>query len=168
MNSPRSRTDVVVRQATQADAAAVLDCLAAAFEPYRTRYTHNAYLDTVLTRETLTARLNSMRVFVAVTGDGHVIGTIACALASPDVGHLRGMAVLPDWLGRGIAERLLSSAEAHLAQQGCSRITLDTTEPLLRAMRFYEKHGYHRTGRITDFFSMPLHEYVKEIAPTRK
>ncbi|HKD85224.1 MAG TPA: GNAT family N-acetyltransferase [Terriglobales bacterium] len=160
--------DVVVRQATRRDVAGILDCLAAAFEPYRTRYTHDAYLDTVLTRERLNARLNSMRVLIAITGKREVIGTIACGLASPAEGHLRGMAVLPEWLGRGIAERLLSSAEAHLRQQGCARITLDTTEPLRRAMRFYEKHGYRPSGRITDFFGMPLHEYVKAIGTVQR
>jgi hypothetical protein len=28
-------------------------------------------------------------------------------------------------------------------------------------MRFYERHGYRRSGRISDFFGMPLIEYVK-------
>jgi len=59
-------------------------------------------------------------------------------------------------------------AEAHLRQQGCARITLDTTEPLRRAMRFYEKHGYRPSGRITDFFGMPLHEYVKAIGTVQR
>ena len=44
-----------------------------------------------------------------------------------------------------------------------SRITLDTTEPLQRAVRFYEKHGYVASRRTTDFFGMALHEYVKEL-----
>ena len=38
-----------------------------------------------------------------------------------------------------------------------------TTEPLERAMRFYEKHGYRRSGRVTDFFGMTLHEWVKSL-----
>ena len=74
------------------------------------------------------------------------------------------MAVLPEWQGQGIAPRLLQAAEEELAARGCVRITLDTTEPLLRAVRFYEKHGYRRTGRTTDFFGMPLHEYAKDLS----
>ena len=73
------------------------------------------------------------------------------------------MAVLPKWHRGGIAERLLQSAEAELAAKGCARVTLDTTEPLRRAMGFYEKHGYVTSGRTTDFFGMVLHEYVKEL-----
>jgi hypothetical protein len=28
-------------------------------------------------------------------------------------------------------------------------------------MRFYEREGYRRSGTVTDFFGMPLFEYVK-------
>lgn len=157
-------SEVVICRAAVSDSRAILGCLAAAFEPYRTGYTPAAYLDTVLTEETILARLASMQIFVAAAGD-RIVGTIACSAQGANEGHLRGMAVLPEWLGRGVAEQLLRAAEAELRQQGCSQITLDTTEPLQRAMCFYEKHGYRRTGKITDFFGMPLHEYVKEIRP---
>jgi ribosomal protein S18 acetylase RimI-like enzyme len=160
---PAPEDNIVIRRATAADADGILSCLAIAFEPYRSSYTRGAYLDTVLTPETVLRRLMSMHIFVAAGAGDQVAGTIACAMASATEGHLRGMAVLPEWLGRGIAGKLLRTAEADLAQQGCSRINLDTTDPLQRAMRFYEKHGYRRSGRTTDFFGMPLHEYVKEL-----
>jgi len=35
---------------------------------------------------------------------------------------------------------------------------------LERAMRFYEKHGYRRSSKVSDFFGMPLFEYVKTLA----
>ena len=157
---PEPANTIVIRKAHVADSPAILNCLAAAFEPYRTSYTRDAYRDTVLCAETITARLGSMQILVAVSGD-QIVGTIACAMQEAHGGHLRGMAVLPEWLGCGVAEQLLRAAEAELARRGCSRITLDTTEPLQRAMRFYERHGYRRSGRITDFFGMPLHEYAK-------
>ena len=146
------------------DAFGILECLRIAFEPYRVQYTPGAFADTVLTPQTIQDRLGRMSVFVAVTADNQMVGTIACAVVNTGEGHLRGMAVLPEWHGRGIAEKLLQSAEAELAARGCSRVTLDTTGPLQRAMRFYEKHGYIATGRTTDFFGMTLHEYVKELS----
>ncbi len=149
-----------------ADARGILECLASAFEPYRSSYTPGAYLDTVLTAETIAQRLNSMQVFVAATADDQVAGTIACSLSEFGEGHLRGMAVVPEWQGRGIAGKLLEAAEAELLSRGCSRITLDTTEPLQRAMQFYGNNGYRRSGTITDFFGMPLHEYVKDLRRT--
>lgn len=145
------------------DAAAILVCLAAAFEPYRTSYTPAAFADTVLTPETVQQRLEAMSIFVGLNGLDEVIGTISCSVVSRGEGHLRGMAVLPRWQGRGIAETLLQAAEAELISRNCIRITLDTTEPLQRAMRFYERHGYRRSGKITDFFGMSLHEYVKQL-----
>jgi|SRR5579871_1460527 len=155
--------DYFIRNATAEDAPGILKCLATAFEPYRTRYTPGAWLDTVLNSETIQERLASMRLFVAVSAEG-VVGTIACATVTEDEGHLRGMAVLPAWQGRGVAEALLRTAEAELLSRRCARITLDTTDPLERAMRFYEKHGYRRSGKVTDFFAMPLHEYVKQVS----
>jgi GNAT superfamily N-acetyltransferase len=73
------------------------------------------------------------------------------------------MAVLPHWQGTGVAEELLQAAEAELSGNGCMRVTLDTTEPLTRAIRFYEMHGFAASGRVTDFFGMRLYEYSKAL-----
>src|SRR5687767_9715063 len=134
----KSRDVISVRKASAQDSDGILNCLSAAFAPYQSRYTPAAYQDTVLTLQTLQNRLNAMSVLVAESG-GTVIGTISCALDGEE-GHLRGMAVQPDWLGKSVAHRLLEAAEDLLRNQGCRRVTLDTTEPLERAMRFYEKH----------------------------
>ena len=154
---------LIVRRAITADAGEILHCLAAAFASYRTRYTPGAYQDTVLTAETLQQRLLSMQIFAALSPPSQIVGTIASAMADAEEGHLRGMAVLPEWQGLGVAEKLLCAAETDLLQRGCVRITLDTTEPLQRAMRFYERHGYRPSGKVVDFFGMPLHEYAKTL-----
>ena len=59
---------------------------------------------------------------------------------------------------------LLRKIEDWLKDKGCARVTLDTTLPLAAAIKFYEKNGYRRSGQVTDFFGMPLVEYVKELA----
>jgi len=144
------------------DAPGILDCLRTAFEPYRESYTPDAFADTVLTPETIRERLASMAVFVAESGGGQIVGTIGCAARGGE-GHIRGMAVLPSWQGRGVAEKLLEAAESDLRARGCSRVSLDTTEPLRRAIRFYGRNGYRASGKVSDFFGMPLFEYVKHI-----
>jgi len=154
-----------IRQATSADAAGILECLSSAFAAYRGRYTAAAYADTVLGTETIRERMASMSLFVAGMPGGEILGTIGCHVSSPGEGHLRGMAVLPSWQRHGIAAELLAVAEAELRRQHCARVTLDTTEPLERAMRFYEKYGYRRSGKVMDFFGMPLYQYVKTIEP---
>ena len=158
MESP---TEIEVRSADHADTVAILRCLTAAFAPYRSEYTPAALADTVLSHETLHLRLQQMHVLVA-TAAGNVVGTVA-GVCNVEEGHLRGMAVLPEWRGQGVAAKLLAAIEGLLRDDGCKRITLDTTLPLAPAMRFYEKNGYHRSGTIEDFFGMPLIEYVKQL-----
>ena len=158
------RIEFSIRRATKNDAPSILRCLATAFEEYRGSYTSAGFLDTVLTHDTIRQRLQEMVVFVATDESGQIIGTIACNLIDEDEGHIRGMAVLPAWQGLGIAARLLSSAESQLREQNCKRVSLDTTEPLQRAIHFYEKNGFRPSGRSRDFFGMPLFEYVKALA----
>jgi len=158
MDSP---AELEIRAADDGDASTILHCLASAFASYRAEYTSDAYEDTVLTPETITSRLQQMHVLVAVR-EGEVIGTVAGAKTA-EGGHLRGMAVLPEWHGRGIAAGLLKAIESWLRSCGCLRITLDTTLPLQPAMKFYEKNGYRRSGKISDFFGMPLIEYAKDL-----
>jgi len=157
MESP---AEIEIRSADHADAVAILRCLTAAFAPYRNEYTPAAFADTVLSHEALNLRLHQMHVLVATVG-GNVVGTVAGVCN--EEGHLRGMAVLPEWRGQGVAAKLLAAIEGLLRDEGCKRITLDTTLPLAPAMKFYEKNGYHRSGTIADFFGMPLIEYVKQL-----
>ncbi len=104
-----------------------------------------------------------MSIFVAISAAREIVGTIACHTVSPDEGHLRGMAVRPEWQGTGLAAALLHAAETELRNNPCKRITLDTTDPLRRAVRFYEKRGFIKSGRESDLFGMRLYEYVKPL-----
>lgn len=159
----RETPDLTIRHATVADAHSILKCLAVSFEPYKSSYTPAAYQDTVLTSELLSRRLEKMTILVAVSEGGTLVGTIAYQRIGEFEGHLRGMAVLHAWQGLGIAAKLLAQAELELRKTKCSRISLDTTEPLALAMRFYEKHGYRRSGKTGDFFDMRLIEYIKNL-----
>jgi GNAT superfamily N-acetyltransferase len=152
-----------IRAASMEDNQAILTCLRAAFEPYRTQYSSAALADTVLGPETIQNRMRDMRVLVAVSAQS-IVGTIAWAATGAE-GHWRGMAVLPNWHGSGVASALLRAAEGELRRIGCKFVTLDTTEPLQRAVRFYEKHGFSASGKVTDFFGMPLYEYSKSLVP---
>jgi ribosomal protein S18 acetylase RimI-like enzyme len=156
-----SAAEVEIRPAVKDDAGAILKCLAAAFEPYRAEYSPAAFADTVLDEETVLVRFLQMHILVA-TVSGDVVGTISGACHGGE-GHLRGMAVLPEWRRLGVAAKLLAAIESYLSARGCNRITLDTTLPLQAAMKFYEKNGYRRSANVADFFGMPLLEYVKQL-----
>ena len=134
----------------------------AAFEPYRTQYTPAAYDDTVMDAEAARKRIETMQVLVARSDEGTVVGTIGAAVRGPE-GHIRGMAVVPAAQGTAVADLLMKSMEGELFAAGCSFVTLDTTAPLVRAIRFYERHGYVRSGAVSDFFGMVLYEFRKEL-----
>ncbi len=153
---------VVIREAQIEEAEAISACLNSAFEPFRSQYTAEAFDDTVPSPEAIRERMVHMKVYVAITSEGEIVGTIASGMRGEE-GHLRGMAIRPPWQGRGIAEQLLGTAENDLLAAGCKRVTLDTTAPLERAMRFYRRNGLVPTGGVTDFFGMPLYEYAKPL-----
>ena len=154
-----------IRRAQAEDARGIFACLLAGFDEYRELYTAEAFADTVPNLESLSDRLRTMLVYVAVSDDGEIIGTLAAALTDESEGHLRGMAVRPDFRNRGIAKELLTTALDDLRANGCKRVTLDTTAPLSRAMQFYEANGFRRTGRVSDFFGMDLYEYARSLEP---
>ena len=154
---------VTIRPAISDDAPAILQCLHIAFEPYRSFYSEQGFSDTVLTKETIHRRLADFQVLVAATSSGEIVGTIAYSVQQAGKGHLRGMAVLPDRMGTGLAQSLLDASETELRKLGCDRITLDTTAPLQRAIRFYERNGYRRSNKVGDHFGMPLYEFVKTL-----
>lgn len=152
-----------IRKALEVDAERIRRCLAAAFEPFRSEYTDGAYADTVPGANAIRDRTAHMVVYVAVSRDGEIAGTVACSIHG-DEGHLRGMAVYPEWQGHGVAGQLLGLVEKELRGAGCQRVTLDTTGPLRRATNFYRRNGFTPSGKVTDFFGMPLYEYVKPLS----
>jgi ribosomal protein S18 acetylase RimI-like enzyme len=161
----RPAADIItIRRAQVEEVESIVECLESAFEPFRSQYTRDAFRDTVLSSEAIRERMVHMTVYVAIATEREVVGTVASALEGGD-GHLRGMAVRPAWQGRRIADQLLLVAEKDLLAGGCVRITLDTTVPLQRAIRFYQRNGFVPSGRVTDFFGMPLYEYVKPLIP---
>jgi predicted N-acetyltransferase YhbS len=154
--------NAAIRLATEDDEHGILECLRLAFEPFRSFYSAEGFADTTLTSESFRKRLQHSTIFVAEI-DNCIVGTIACSRVSHDEGHLRGMAVLPTMHGRGIAQQLLDTAENTIRGWGCTRVTLDTTKPLQRAIHFYEANGYRATGKVEDFYGLPLYEYAKPL-----
>jgi len=158
-------TNFSITRATFDDAEGILGCLRAAFEPYRTQYTPAAYEDTVVTTETVRRRIETMTVLVARNEVGLIIGTIGASVRGAE-GHIRGMAVMPSSQGGGVAKQLLELIEKELRAAGCSLVTLDTTAPLARAIRFYERNGYVGSGIVSDFYGMALYQYQKRFQST--
>jgi aminoglycoside 6'-N-acetyltransferase len=88
---------------------------------------------------------------VAVADDGTVVGMIELWLKRPrDPDSARiprvqadfGIAVAPEWRGRGVGSALLGAAEAWARAQGVERMALDLDAANEGALRLYERQGY--------------------------
>ena len=166
MNEMRERSnEITIRPGLEGDLPGIVACLAAAFEPYRGSYTEGGFRDTVPSIQSAAERYKKMSFLVAELEPAQIIGTIAYQALGSGEGHLRSMAVVPEYQGRGVASRLLGAAQERLRVAGCSRVTLDTTRPLIKAVKFYERHGYRASGTVGDFFGMPLFQYAKYLDP---
>ncbi len=47
--------------------------------------------------------------------------------------------------------------------EGCKIMTLDTTEILQKAQKFYRKKGYKKTGKTTLWFGHLIYEFAKKL-----
>src|ERR1044071_2301858 len=71
---------------------------------------------------------------------GAVVGF---AIGDRSSGEMWVIAVLPDYICRGIGGALLEKVEAWLFSEGCSELWLTTdVDTRLRAYSFYKKHGW--------------------------
>ena len=77
---------------------------------------------------------------------GTVVGSLATRLQGDEAVELLKVYVTRAARGRGIAESLLAEAAALARRAGRERLELWTDTRFERAHRFYEKHGFVRTG----------------------
>ena len=63
-------------------------------------------------------------------------------------GSFQRLAVHPSMQGTGIGSTVLEEVQQLLLDSGCDCIRCDTSENNTPALRFYEKHGFRRCGRL--------------------
>ena len=86
------------------------------------------------------------RFWLAIKDD-KLIGTVAIEEMDKDTAKLKRMFVLPDFQGTGIGQKLFDTALSFAKEKGYKTIRLNTDKMMNRAHRFYEKNGFHRTGK---------------------
>lgn len=77
-----------------------------------------------------------------------IIGMIGTVPHGGNTWEIVRLYVAREWRGAGLAQTLLQTAENHARTRGASRFLLWSDTRFERAHRFYEKHGYLRTGDI--------------------
>lgn len=89
--------------------------------------------------------------YVAET-NGCVVGLVTTVVTKsiefPKNGYTKvnGLAVLPEYQGRGIGRRLLETIEARAAERGAGHIVLASGMQRTEAHKFYECVGYKKTS----------------------
>jgi ribosomal protein S18 acetylase RimI-like enzyme len=130
---------VIVRDATAADAAAIVGLVAelADSEDWPLELTE-AYVPTYLT-------FPGARVLLAESGD-RAVGLLAYCVRpglfhAGDIGSIDELVVAPSARRTGVATRLLQTAMRRMAEWGCKEISLSTGFDNAEAQRLYRSLG---------------------------
>jgi N-acetylglutamate synthase-like GNAT family acetyltransferase len=138
---PDQRTPTTLRRATDADATAVQDLVAAAYGPYTPLIGRTPL--PMLTDYAVAVRQHDVWI---LEDDGSVVGVIE--LEARD-GHLwvENVAILPAWQGNGLGRRLLGHAEDEARRLRLPEIRLLTNELYVANIAMYDRYGYRETHR---------------------
>jgi GNAT superfamily N-acetyltransferase len=88
------------------------------------------------------ARRNAFWVVEPIDGSQGIVATFGIECRDRDTTELRRMYVDAAWRGRGLAQRMLRTAEAMAREFGFSRMIVSTADIQRAAFRFYTKSGF--------------------------
>jgi len=97
-----------------------------------------SHLDDVFSR----ARRNAFWVVEPAGGSPQIVATLGIECRDRDTTELRRMYIDRAWRGRGLAQRMLRTAEAMARGLGFSRMIVSTADIQRAAFRFYTKSGF--------------------------
>jgi ribosomal protein S18 acetylase RimI-like enzyme len=139
----RRKTRPVLRPATRADVAALVEIERRAFA--RDRVSPRSFRDLI--------GKPSASVIVAER-DGAVAGyALVLFRAGTFVARLYSIAVAPEHAGQGVGTALLAAAEAEALAHDCLFMRLEVHARNRDAARLYERAGYRTIGRIEDYYA---------------
>jgi GNAT superfamily N-acetyltransferase len=90
------------------------------------------------------ARRNAFWVVEPVDDSRRIVGTFGIECHNSDTTELRRMYIDAGWRGRGLAQRMLRTAEDMARELGFSRMIVSTADVQRAALRFYTKSGFKR------------------------
>jgi putative acetyltransferase len=136
---------VTIRPARDEDGDGLADLIAACFREYPGCLFDRAleFPELYAIASHFAARAGA--IWVAELGT-RIVGSLAVRPAGEGAVELLKVYVAEEVRGTGLALRLLAEAERFAAAVGVRRIELWSDTRFTRAHRFYEKHGFVRTG----------------------
>jgi putative acetyltransferase len=130
-------SELTIRSMTPADLQETLDVWVAAWQVAYPAIDFNARRGWTADRIAELERTGSRSL--VVVKDGRIVGVM---VVNPATGYLDQIVVATDCQGGGIAETLLAEAR----RLSPTKLDLHVNQDNGRAIRFYEKHGFVKTG----------------------
>ncbi len=150
-----NKAKIKIRKARPDEAALIASVLYSSFKEYELFYTPEAFSATTPASDKVLERMKEGPVWVALQNET-IVGTISAVSKSEGL-YIQGMAVLPTARGQRIGWLLLKHVEEFAVKRGVKRLFLRTTPFLKRAIRLYERFGFHHTSEGPhDLFGTPL------------
>lgn len=101
--------------------------------------------------------------FLVATVDGRVVGYVVADTvpnAGRTLGHVKDIAVHPDYRGRGIGAQLLGSALTVMREKRASRVRLEVRESNDSAIRLYRRFGFQFRRTLPRYYDDGEDAYV--------
>jgi putative acetyltransferase len=106
----------------------------------------------------------NVKLFVA-RRDGKAVGCGALVLGDHGRAELKRMFVDGSVRGQGIGMALLRALEEAAAQNGVTRVQLETGIDNRDALTLYRRHGYHERGPFGSYAPDPLSIFMEKVLP---
>jgi GNAT superfamily N-acetyltransferase len=87
---------------------------------------------------------------LAHTADGTSVGCVALRRQAMHLGEVKRLWIAPSQRSAGLASRMMSAIEDQARLLGMTRLVLDTSRHLPKAVAFYQRHGWAEIARYND------------------
>jgi [ribosomal protein S18]-alanine N-acetyltransferase len=102
-------------------------------------------------------RRRDAELVVATAIDGTVVGyaVLWCVLDQAELGNV---AVVAQWRGRGVGERLVADMMRRAVQRRVNEVFLEVRPSNTVARRLYERLGFSMVGRRRNYYQQPVED----------
>ena len=135
-----------------------------AFKPYKKYYTKKAYDATVISPRQINDRLLDNEVYILVAiYNSEIVGTVSVNKEDSSSFYICSMAVKPSFQGKGIGSYLLEEIIKLSVEKKVKTLSLESYDPLEKALNFYEFFGFEKTGKNRNYHGIEIFEMIKHI-----
>lgn len=117
---------------------------------YYGRPATTAEVDTAMADEPSDDLVPPTGILLVARRGAEIAGCLGLRLATPALGELTRMYVLPGARGNAVGGRLILAVEAAARELGVAAIRMDTRADLVEARALYAKHGYREVEPFND------------------